>query len=130
VVCGADHTLLLTDKGQVYSCGLGTDGQTGWCPQLNAFSNNIVPCATGFIFVYNSNERSLSVLFLGQGHFDSVGLLSQVKGDIEGENIVHIASRMDCVLAVSGNVWAFRILKSVEKSVQGNLHCIFHVYIV
>lgn len=103
-MCGADHTLLLTDKGQVYSCGLGTDGQTGRCRQLNASSNNIAPCARGFIFVYNSNQSNSFVLFLGQGHFDSIGLLSQVKGDIEGEKIVHVASRMDCVLAVSGNV--------------------------
>lgn len=29
VVCGQDHTLLLTSKGEVYSCGLGADGQTG-----------------------------------------------------------------------------------------------------
>lgn len=29
VVCGHDNTLILTDTGTVYSCGLGTDGQTG-----------------------------------------------------------------------------------------------------
>ncbi|XP_028405057.1 RCC1-like G exchanging factor-like protein [Dendronephthya gigantea] len=29
VVCGLDHTLLLTDDGQVWSCGWGADGQTG-----------------------------------------------------------------------------------------------------
>ena len=29
VVCGHDHTLLLTNSGKVYSSGLGTDGQTG-----------------------------------------------------------------------------------------------------
>jgi len=28
-VCGYDHTLLLSADGSVYSCGLGTDGQTG-----------------------------------------------------------------------------------------------------
>lgn len=28
-VCGQDHTLLLTDSGQVYSCGFSADGQTG-----------------------------------------------------------------------------------------------------
>lgn len=31
VVCGHDHTLLLTNEGRVLSCGLGTDGQTGRC---------------------------------------------------------------------------------------------------
>ncbi|KAK0044894.1 Williams-Beuren syndrome chromosomal region 16 protein [Biomphalaria pfeifferi] len=29
VFCGQDHTLFLTDTGEVYSCGLGADGQTG-----------------------------------------------------------------------------------------------------
>lgn len=29
VVCGYDHTLLLTAEGKVLSSGLGTDGQTG-----------------------------------------------------------------------------------------------------
>lgn len=29
VVCGHDHTLLLTNQGKVFSAGLGTDGQTG-----------------------------------------------------------------------------------------------------
>lgn len=29
VVCGHDHTLMLTNDGKVFSCGLGTDGQTG-----------------------------------------------------------------------------------------------------
>ncbi|XP_025720433.1 RCC1-like G exchanging factor-like protein isoform X2 [Callorhinus ursinus] len=29
VVCGQDHSLFLTDKGEVYSCGWGADGQTG-----------------------------------------------------------------------------------------------------
>ncbi|XP_074120103.1 RCC1-like G exchanging factor-like protein [Sminthopsis crassicaudata] len=29
IVCGQDHSLFLTDKGEVYSCGWGADGQTG-----------------------------------------------------------------------------------------------------
>ncbi|KAL6087634.1 hypothetical protein STEG23_035378 [Scotinomys teguina] len=29
VVCGQDHSLFLTDRGEVYSCGWGADGQTG-----------------------------------------------------------------------------------------------------
>ncbi|XP_005108817.1 RCC1-like G exchanging factor-like protein [Aplysia californica] len=29
VVCGQDHTLFLTATGQLWSCGLGADGQTG-----------------------------------------------------------------------------------------------------
>ncbi|XP_038392407.1 RCC1-like G exchanging factor-like protein isoform X1 [Canis lupus familiaris] len=34
VVCGQDHSLFLTDKGEVYSCGWGADGQTGECPSV------------------------------------------------------------------------------------------------
>ncbi|XP_027804337.1 RCC1-like G exchanging factor-like protein isoform X1 [Marmota flaviventris] len=29
VACGQDHSLFLTDRGEVYSCGWGADGQTG-----------------------------------------------------------------------------------------------------
>lgn len=29
IVCGQDHTFLLTKQGSIYSCGLSTDGQTG-----------------------------------------------------------------------------------------------------
>lgn len=29
VVCGHDHTLMLTNDGKVLGCGLGADGQTG-----------------------------------------------------------------------------------------------------
>lgn len=29
VACGQDHSLFLTDQGEVYSCGWGADGQTG-----------------------------------------------------------------------------------------------------
>lgn len=43
IVCGLDHSLLLTEKGKVFSCGWGADGQTGlghfnssgeWCQVL------------------------------------------------------------------------------------------------
>jgi alpha-tubulin suppressor-like RCC1 family protein len=29
IACGQDHTVFLTDSGQVYTCGLSADGQTG-----------------------------------------------------------------------------------------------------
>lgn len=42
VVCGQDHTLLLTDSGQVYSFGLGSDGQTGLGTYENISSPTLV----------------------------------------------------------------------------------------
>jgi len=41
-------------------------------------------------------------MFLGVGHHNPVDRLTKVIGDIEGENIVSLASRVDTVLAVSG----------------------------
>lgn len=29
LICGQDHSLILTESGKVYTCGLGADGQTG-----------------------------------------------------------------------------------------------------
>lgn len=39
IVCGQDHTLFLTQCGEVYSCGWGADGQTG----LGHFNNQHQP---------------------------------------------------------------------------------------
>uniref|UniRef100_A0ABI7YRK0 RCC1 like n=1 Tax=Felis catus TaxID=9685 RepID=A0ABI7YRK0_FELCA len=43
VVCGQDHSLFLTDKGEVYSCGWGADGQTG----LGHYNITSVPTKLG-----------------------------------------------------------------------------------
>ncbi|GIX86018.1 RCC1-like G exchanging factor-like protein [Caerostris extrusa] len=40
VVCGQDHTLILTISGKVYSCGWSADGQTG----LGHYNNQYKPC--------------------------------------------------------------------------------------
>lgn len=68
MICGLDHTLLLTKDGNVWSCGWGADGQTGL------------------------------------GHYDSVSSFTQVKGDIANEKIVKVASRVDCTLAINGEL--------------------------
>ncbi|XP_074593164.1 RCC1-like G exchanging factor-like protein [Brevipalpus obovatus] len=39
IVCGQDHTLFLTENGQVYACGMGSDGQTG----LGHYKNTGIP---------------------------------------------------------------------------------------
>lgn len=66
IVCGLDHSLILTENGKVFSCGWGADGQTG------------------------------------QGHFNSIGEWTRVRGDIENEKIVKLACKFDCVLALNG----------------------------
>jgi len=91
VVCGQDHTLFLTESGQVWSCGLGADGQTGL------------------------------------GHYKVTGHPRQVKGDIQGEKIVSLGGKADCVLAVSesGDVFGwgnseYGQLASVTSDIQLN----------
>lgn len=65
VECGQDHTLLLTEEGKVYSCGLNADGQ----------------CANG--------------------NYTPIDHFTEIKGDIEGEKIIHLSSKVDTILAVS-----------------------------
>lgn len=69
IICGLDHSLLLTENGKVFSCGWGADGQTGL------------------------------------GHFNSTGEWTQVLGDIENENIIKLACKFDCVLALNGKLY-------------------------
>lgn len=66
IVCGLDHSLVLTESGKVFACGWGADGQTGL------------------------------------GHYDSVDSWSRVRGDIEHEKIIKLATKFDCVLALNG----------------------------
>ena len=49
-------------------------------------------------------------LFKGLGHYKITARPQQVKGDIEGEKIVSLGGKGDCVLAVSGKLF------SVHKS--------------
>lgn len=42
VACGAEHTFLLTAKGEVYSCGLNIKGQLGNCTYENALRPKLV----------------------------------------------------------------------------------------
>ncbi|XP_019366862.1 PREDICTED: RCC1-like G exchanging factor-like protein, partial [Gavialis gangeticus] len=43
VVCGQDHSLFRTEKGEIYSCGWGADGQTG----LGHYDVSSVPTKLG-----------------------------------------------------------------------------------
>lgn len=70
IVCGLDHSLLLTESGKVFACGWGADGQTGL------------------------------------GHFNSAESWCRVRGDIEHEKIIKLATKFDCVLALNGEVFS------------------------
>ncbi|XP_067008826.2 RCC1-like G exchanging factor-like protein [Anabrus simplex] len=65
VQCGQDHSMFITEKGEVFACGWGADGQTGL------------------------------------GHFKTEWQPSRVIGDVQGVNIVKVASTADCNLALS-----------------------------
>ncbi|XP_042237238.1 RCC1-like G exchanging factor-like protein [Homarus americanus] len=65
IECGQDTSFFLSDKGVVYSCGWGADGQTG------------------------------------RGHYDNEPDVGPVVGDIVGENIVKVSCRADCALALN-----------------------------
>ncbi|XP_053563449.1 RCC1-like G exchanging factor-like protein isoform X2 [Bombina bombina] len=65
VSCGQDHSLFRTEKGNVYSCGWGADGQTGL------------------------------------GHYNICSVPTKLRGDMDGVNIVQVATYGDCCLAVS-----------------------------
>ncbi|VEN64728.1 unnamed protein product [Callosobruchus maculatus] len=67
VECGQDHSLILTEKGKVYSCGWGADGQTGLGHYDNApeftrvkgdiEGENIVKFASRSDFVLAVNDK-------------------------------------------------------------------------
>jgi hypothetical protein len=38
----------------------------------------------------------------GRGHFDSTSDVAEVRGELEGENVVKVATSADCVLALTG----------------------------
>ena len=69
IACGHAHTLLLTDSGEVWSCGRNEKGQCG----QDTSSTRPGQCDTlGTVEVENSEKESLhgliKVFFIKQGH--------------------------------------------------------------
>lgn len=68
IVCGQDHSLVLTQSGDVFACGWGADGQTGlgsydsvWEPSLimgDISSEKIVKVASSCDFVLALNGKN------------------------------------------------------------------------
>ena len=44
----------------------------------------------------------------GLGHYETRYLPSKVTGDVQGENIVKVATSADCVLALNGIIYFYR----------------------
>lgn len=75
IVCGLDHSLLLTEKGNVYTCGWNGDGQLGlghfnstdhWCQVLGDIKNEkITKVASKFDCVLALNGKQQRINFKG-----------------------------------------------------------------
>ena len=73
IICGLDHSLLLTENGKVFSCGWGADGQTGlghfnstgeWTQVLGDIENEkIVKIACKFDCVFALNGNYVFICF-------------------------------------------------------------------
>ncbi|XP_054511685.2 RCC1-like G exchanging factor-like protein isoform X4 [Pan troglodytes] len=129
VACGQDHSLFLTDKGEVYSCGWGADGQT---------------VETGFRHVDQADlelltssdlpiSASESVGITGLGHYNITSSPTKLGGDLAGVNVIQVATYGDCCLAVSADGGLFGWgnseylqLASVTDSTQVNVPRCLH----
>ncbi|XP_060579337.1 RCC1-like G exchanging factor-like protein isoform X2 [Ruditapes philippinarum] len=120
VSAGRAHSVFLTEAG-VFSQGNNAYGQCGRpsvegesfhkvfnIQRVEGLPDNVskVVCGQDHTLFLTKDGKVYSCGLgadgqLGLQSFESVGIPQQVKGDIEGVNIVDIASRTDCVLAVS-----------------------------
>lgn len=117
---GRAHTLLLTDAG-VYTLGNNAYGQCGrpviqdenylgnpTMQLLNVTNEDLedVFCGQDHSMILTKNGKLFSFGWgtdgqTGLGHFESVHVPTEVKGDIKGERIVKVACSGDCNLALN-----------------------------
>lgn len=126
---GRAHSMALSRDGIIYSFGNNSFGQCGRkviddeiyaANQLihRIDGNNLsigskvvdIVCGLDHTLVLLDDGKVFSCGWgadgqTGLGHYDSVGVLTQIKGDILNEKIVKIACRVDCVLAINGMFW-------------------------
>ncbi|RWS22394.1 Williams-Beuren syndrome chromosomal region 16 protein-like protein, partial [Leptotrombidium deliense] len=106
IICGQDHTLFLTEEGNVYSCGWGADGQTG----LGHFNNVGIPTRVkGDI----EGEKIVSLSSTG----DSV-LACNEKGDVFGWGNSEYSQFVSVTREYQTNIPRHLPLKNIGKIVK------------
>ncbi|XP_031618960.1 RCC1-like G exchanging factor-like protein [Contarinia nasturtii] len=88
IVCGLDHSLILTENGKVFSCGWGADGQTGlghfnsigeWTQVRGDIENEkIVKLACKFDCVFALNDKN-EVFGWGNSEYNQLGLSNGIQ---------------------------------------------------
>lgn len=122
VAAGRAHLMVLTDREGVFTLGNNAYGQCGRqivedekysgsqiihnIPHLNGAKINSIECGQDHSLFVTENGKVYACGWgadgqTGLGHFNSEWTPSRVLGDIEGENIVKVASTVDCVLAIN-----------------------------
>ncbi|XP_050405563.1 RCC1-like G exchanging factor-like protein [Patella vulgata] len=121
--CGRAHTVIVTEGEGVYSLGNNAYGQCGRSivpeevfrknPRVNVLTDlpdNIVKVECGqdhtMFLTEEGHVYSCGLGADGQtglGHYNNIDKPTRLKGDIEGEKIVSISSKGDCVLGISEN---------------------------
>ncbi|XP_064473333.1 RCC1-like G exchanging factor-like protein isoform X2 [Ornithodoros turicata] len=121
VACGRAHTVVLTDKDGVFTLGNNSFGQCGR-PVVTGedyISNPLVhkvrdipgkivqvECGQDHTLFLTSDGEVYSCGWgadgqTGLGHDRSQGVPQRVLGDVQGEKICRVATRVDCNLAIS-----------------------------
>ncbi|XP_076456866.1 RCC1-like G exchanging factor-like protein isoform X2 [Babylonia areolata] len=119
--CGRAHTVVVTEDAGVFSLGSNAYGQCGRPivegedfrknPLVHAVQglpgdvqqvtcgqdHTIFTTAAGHLYACGLGADGQT----GQGHYDMISTPSRVGGDVEGEKVVQLHGRGDCVLAVS-----------------------------
>ncbi|XP_067139965.1 RCC1-like G exchanging factor-like protein [Centruroides vittatus] len=122
IACGHAHTIVVTDKEGIFSLGNNSFGQCGYPivedeiyfgkKQINKVRgvDNITHAICGedqTIFLNSKGEVFGCGLGnkgqTGLGHYQNTGVPTQLKGDIEGEKIVHVSGASNTMLAISEN---------------------------
>lgn len=142
VACGRSHSLLLNEKGHVFSMGNNSLGQCGrpideneiyfgnkTVHQLEDLPENIeqIVCGQDHSMFVSSDGKLFSCGWgadgqTGLGHYECQSKVSQVNGDLSGQKIVKVSSFADTVLALDseGNVYGWGNSEYAQFKVLAN----------
>ena len=120
VKTGYKHSLLLTNTGQIYSCGNNDLGQLGLGYTNDKFIFTLIPNLRNIVKIASSYEHSLCLTEDGQVYSfggNSFGQLGLGHGDIiniptlipKYDNVIHIITGSFCsfIITVAGKIYAF-----------------------